>query len=94
MQGDESHWHCLPDRSRSGYKVQLAPVVEALRAMLAQVGPLPLIVRSSSLLEDNFATSFAGKYESIFCPNQGAPEENLADLTRAFSLVYASLFSH
>ncbi|RME07708.1 MAG: pyruvate, phosphate dikinase, partial [Anaerolineae bacterium] len=60
------------------------------RTLLARVGDKPLIVRSSSLLEDNFGTSFAGKYESIFCPNQGTPEENLHALTRAIARVFAS----
>ncbi len=53
----------------------------------------PLIVRSSSLLEDNFGMSFAGKYLSIFCPNQGTLRENLRDLTRAIRQIYASVFS-
>ena len=68
-------------------------IVEGLRGILARVGPHPLIVRSSSLLEDNFGTSFAGKYDSYFCPNQGTPEENLEALLRAISMVYASIFS-
>ena len=49
-----------------------------------------MICRSSSLLEDNFGTSFAGKYESIFCPNQGSTEENLDNLCLAISKIYAS----
>lgn len=65
-------------------------IKEKLEAILGNVGNKPLIVRSSSLLEDNFGTSFAGKYESIFLPNQGAPAENLAALTQAIALVYAS----
>jgi hypothetical protein len=57
-------------------KGQFPPeIIEGLEDILSQVGKQPLIVRSSSLLEDNFGTSFAGKYESIFCPNQSAPEE-------------------
>ncbi len=68
-------------------------IAEGLRHILDRVGSRPLIVRSSSLLEDNFGTSFAGKYESFFCPNQGAPEENLKALLRAISKVYASVFS-
>jgi hypothetical protein len=67
--------------------------LERLRHLLEQVEQQPLIVRSSSLLEDNFGTSFAGKYESHFCPNQGSPEENLEDLTRAIKRVYASIFN-
>jgi len=65
-------------------------IVDKLREMLAEVGDQPLIVRSSSLLEDNFGTSFAGKYDSVFCPNQGSPDENLYALTRAIAHVYAS----
>jgi len=61
-----------------------------LSAVLEKIGPRPVIVRSSSLLEDNFGTSFAGKYESIFLPNQGTPKENLEALTRAIARIYAS----
>lgn len=61
-----------------------------LSSLLEQVGRKPLIVRSSSLLEDNFGTSFAGKYESVFCPNQGKHAANLRELTRAIIRVYAS----
>jgi hypothetical protein len=70
-----------------------ADILERFRALLDQVGNKPLIVRSSSLLEDNFGTSFAGKYESHFCPNQGTPEENLRDLTRALVRIYASILN-
>jgi hypothetical protein len=68
-------------------------IVEGLREVLGKVGDKPLIVRSSSLLEDNFGTSFAGKYDSFFCPNQGTPEENLRALLGAITSVYASTFS-
>ena len=68
-------------------------IVEGLRQVLNRVGSRPLIVRSSSLLEDNFGTSFAGKYDSFFCPNQGTPEDNLEALLRTISRVYASVFS-
>jgi len=67
-----------------------ADVLEKLEELLIAVGKSPLIVRSSSLLEDNFGTSFAGKYESIFVPNQSTPRKNLKALTRAIALVYAS----
>lgn len=64
-----------------------------LEGILATVGKKPLIVRSSSLLEDNFGTSFAGKYESFFLPNQGSPAENLKDLKQAIARVYASVLN-
>ncbi len=66
---------------------------EKLGDLLERVGNKPLIVRSSSLLEDNFGTSFAGKYESHFCPNQGTPEENLNYLTHAIRRIYASILN-
>jgi hypothetical protein len=65
-------------------------ILERLRVILEEAGKRPLIVRSSSLLEDNFGTSFAGKYDSFFCPNQGLPGENLSALTEAIARVYAS----
>ncbi len=68
-------------------------ILSRLRALLTNVGKNPLIVRSSSLLEDNFGFSFAGKYDSFFCPNQSTPEENLTALTNAISQVYASVLS-
>ena len=46
-------------------------IIEKLEEILDKVGDYPLIVRSSSLLEDSFGTSFAGKYESYFLANQG-----------------------
>ena len=68
-------------------------VAERLRAILDRAGNTPLIVRSSSLLEDNFGTSFAGKYESHFCPNQGTPKDNLRALTTAIRRIYASVYN-
>lgn len=75
-------------------KGQFPPeILERLRELLKTAGKTPLIVRSSSLLEDNFGTSFAGKYDSFFCPNQGSPEENLFALTNAIARVYASAYN-
>jgi hypothetical protein len=65
-------------------------IVERLRGVLQSLGNTPLIVRSSSLLEDNFGLSFAGKYTSYFCPNQGPLEENLQCLMDAIRRIYAS----
>ncbi len=66
-------------------------VLARLRDLLAELGQTPLIVRSSSLLEDNFGSSFAGKYDSFFCPNQGTLDENLVALAEAIKCVYASV---
>jgi hypothetical protein len=66
------------------------PVMEQFRNLLDYFGQAPIIVRSSSLLEDSLGNSFAGKYRSEFCANQGSPEERLEFFTRAMKLVYAS----
>ena len=66
---------------------------EQFIAMLEYFGQSPIIVRSSSLLEDGFGNAFTGKYESVFCPNQGSPSERLAALLRAVRTVYASTMS-
>lgn len=68
-------------------------IVEGLRRMLQDVGNAPLIVRSSSLLEVHFGAALAGKYESVFCPNQGSLAENLTALLKAVAQVYASTLS-
>jgi len=61
-----------------------------MRAFLERLGPVPLIVRSSSLLEDNFSYAFSGKYASIFLGNQGSVSERLHELLGAIAEVYAS----
>jgi hypothetical protein len=65
-------------------------ILEKLQDMLDEIGTRPVIVRSSSQLEDSFGTSFAGKYDSHFCPNQGTRPENLRALSQAIALTYAS----
>ena len=61
--------------------------------MLDYFGQSPIIVRSSSLLEDNFGNSFSGKYESVFCANQGTQQNRLAEFTNAVRFIYASSMS-
>jgi len=63
---------------------------EQFQEMLEYFGQSPIIVRSSSLLEDAFGNAFAGKYESIFCVNQGSPEERYKRFEEAVRRVYAS----
>lgn len=58
--------------------------------MLEYFGQSPIIIRSSSLLEDNFGNAFAGKYESVFCVNQGTPQERYEAFEQAVRTVYAS----
>jgi len=68
-------------------------IIYSLNRLLEKVDRAPLIVRSSSLLEVQFGAALAGKYESVFCPNQGTHEENLNALMRAIAQIYASMLS-
>ena len=65
-------------------------VQEQFVRMLEYFGQSPIIVRSSSLLEDNYGNAFAGKYESVFCVNQGTPQERYEAFVQAVRIVYAS----
>ncbi|WP_420644765.1 PEP/pyruvate-binding domain-containing protein [Candidatus Leptofilum sp.] len=68
-------------------------IMEQLRDVLAQLNGRPFVVRSSSLLEDHLDYQFAGKYDSVFCPNQGSHQENFKALLDAVRRVYASTFN-
>lgn len=73
---------------------QLSPgIIAGLNLVLDDFGERPLIVRSSSLLEDTFGSSFAGKYKSLFLANQGSKKERLSALVDAILEIYASVFS-
>ncbi len=67
-------------------------IIKGLSVALDDFGDVPLIVRSSSLLEDQVGMSFAGKYKSLFVANQGSKEERLISLADAITEVYASLY--
>lgn len=93
----------MKQKTKEGYFKYAGQLKEALRHgsfppmikeefvhMLEYFGQSPIIVRSSSLLEDNFGNAFAGKYESVFCVNQGTPEERLENFMEAVRIVYSS----
>lgn len=65
-------------------------IKEKLHQMIEYFGQSPIIVRSSSLLEDSFGNAFAGKYESIFCVNQGTPEERYFHFEQVVKKIFAS----
>jgi len=62
---------------------------EQFLQIIEYFGQSPIIVRSSSLLEDAFGNAFAGKYESAFCANQGSPEERYAAFEQAVKRIFA-----
>lgn len=67
-------------------------LVKGLARVLDDLGERPLIVRSSSLLEDRTGAAFSGKYKSLFLANLGTREERLHALQSAVAEVYASIF--
>src|SRR3989339_284830 len=93
----------LEQKTKKGYFTQAGELREKLlngifpleireqfQQMIEYFGGAPIIVRSSSLLEDAFGNAFAGKYESIFVVNQGTPEERCKKFEDAVRQVFAS----
>jgi len=68
-------------------------LIEGLRKIIRDFKDKPIIVRSSSLLEDSFGYAFSGKYKSLFVSNIGTEEERLNSLMSAIAEIYASTFS-
>ena len=67
-------------------------MTQGLSMTLDSIGDYPLIVRSSSLLEDSIEAAFSGKYKSLFIANKGTKKERLEALMDAIAEVYASMF--
>jgi len=68
-------------------------MVAGLSVALDDFEDRPLIVRSSSLLEDGIGTAFSGKYKSLFLANKGTKKQRLNALMDAIAEVYASTFA-
>ena len=67
--------------------------VKDFRRFLEKVGEHPLILRSSSLLEDNLGHTFSGKYDSVFISNQGDFETRMEELMWGFKQVLMSTYN-
>lgn len=67
-------------------------LVDQFKGFLDKVGEHPLILRSSSFLEDNFGYAFSGKYDSVFLANQGDPEKRLKEFMWGLKRVHMSTF--
>ncbi len=91
-QNSEEGYYALAGELAEGITQGTFP--DSIRALFRRIleyyGQSPIIVRSSSLLEDGFGNAFAGKYESVFCVNQGAPQQRLAAFENAVKTVFAS----
>jgi len=67
-------------------------IVKGVSVALDEFEDRPLIVRSSSLLEDRAGTAFSGKYKSLFLANQGTKRQRTEALLDAVAEIYASTF--
>ncbi|MBR0302245.1 MAG: phosphoenolpyruvate synthase, partial [Clostridia bacterium] len=94
-QRTEEGYFTLADRIRDEIMAGhfSSAIEEEFSRILDYYGGDPVIVRSSSILEDGFGNAFAGKYDSVFCANVGGPEERLAKFEEAVKTVYASTMS-
>ena len=67
-------------------------VEDSFREFIEKVGEHPLVLRSSSLLEDNFGYAFSGKYDSVFLANQGDVEKRLKEFIWGLKQVHMSTY--
>ena len=67
-------------------------VIEDFRKILEEIGEHPIIIRSSSMLEDNFGLAFSGKYLSVFLTNLGEIETRLRNFIVGLKQVFASTY--
>jgi hypothetical protein len=67
-------------------------VIEDFRKILAEIGEHPIIIRSSSMLEDNFGLAFSGKYLSVFLTNLGDIETRLRNFIVGLKQVFTSTY--
>ena len=94
-QREPEEYFTLADTLANCFKTGKFPdiIKEEFCRLLDYYGQSPIIVRSSSMLEDGFGNAFAGKYESVFCANNGSLEERLEEFENAIKIVYASTMS-
>jgi len=87
----ESYFDVAPEMRENLLRGKFPDQVrERFQEIIEYFGQSPIIVRSSSLLEDSFGNAFAGKYESLFLVNQGDPEQRYSEFEEAVRRVYAS----
>jgi len=66
--------------------------LQGFRYILEKLGEVPIILRSSSFLEDNFGLAFSGKYDSVFLANQGDLETRLKNFVKGIKQVHMSTY--
>jgi hypothetical protein len=86
----ESEYASVEERFQSAHFSD--ETLDMFRGLLEKIGEDPIIVRSSSHLEDSVGLAFSGKYESVFLANQGSLGDRLEAFLVGVKRVLASLY--
>ena len=79
------------DYVKKGEAYSFGLIEKQLEKMLDEMGEIPYVVRSSSIMEDGYDSAFSGKYESVFCMNAGTKTERMEKLQNAIRKVFDSV---
>ncbi|MDR1740862.1 MAG: PEP/pyruvate-binding domain-containing protein [Synergistaceae bacterium] len=91
---DDDDWENVKARMATGrFSDALKADLSRILRDFEPIGSPPLVVRSSSLMEDSVDLAFAGKYDSFFSANVGGQERQLAKLEECIRDVWVSTFN-
>ena len=91
---DEEDWEVVQSRFRRGsFSAALKTDMERILRDFETIGNPPLVIRSSSLMEDSVDLAFAGKYDSFFSANIRDIEWRMAKLEECIRAVWVSTFN-
>jgi hypothetical protein len=91
---DDGNWENVQARFRSAFfSDALKKDLERILRDFEPIGNPPLVVRSSSLMEDSVDLAFAGKYDSFFSANIRNMEWRLTKLEECLRAVWLSTFN-
>ncbi|GHV40158.1 pyruvate, phosphate dikinase [Synergistales bacterium] len=91
---DEDNWESVQKRLANGsFSDGLKRDLERILGEFEKIGNPPLVVRSSSLMEDAVDLAFAGKYDSFFSANIRDLSWRMAKLEECIRGVWVSMFN-
>ena len=91
---DEDNWERVQARLKAApFSQDLKADLERVLKDFETIGNPPLVIRSSSLMEDSVDLAFAGKYDSFFSANIRNMEWRMAKLEECLRAVWVSTFN-
>ncbi|MDR3230622.1 MAG: PEP/pyruvate-binding domain-containing protein, partial [Synergistaceae bacterium] len=91
---DEENWESVQARlSVASFSETLKADLRSILQDFEKIGNPPLVVRSSSLMEDSVDLAFAGKYDSFFSANIRDMDWRMAKLEECLRAVWVSTFN-